>query len=289
MRRVVSLLLVPLLLAPACLRAQNTVPLDLVRALLAGSTPYGSQNWVEITVAGPPRQWAIEPLQGFNLLGSAAFTRAAAVVYQVHDLAAGRTGAVAQLQASGWQAPARPQRAGRDRGFIASQNEAEEHGTMLCKGDRSLVLQPLQLGSARFLHITYTGDVGRTLCSAPPADRDGYRDMLAEVPIPALMPPTGVTIQPTGSGSGASEFSSTAIARTQWTVDKLLEAYTTQLQAAGWRVDERAMSSSMAIQRWRMKHNDADWLLVLSANAATARVHVLQLQLHNLSTSRWFR
>lgn len=289
MRRVLPLLLVALLIAPVLLCAQNTVPLDLARALLAGSSPYGSRNWVEITVAGPPRQWAIEPLEGFDLMGSAAFTRAAAVIYRVADLAADRTRAVAQLQAAGWRAAAQAQPSGRDRGFIGSRSESEEGDTMLCKGDRSLVLQPLELGSSRYLHVTYAGDVGRTLCSAPPADRTGYRDMFADMPIPALQPPAGVTVQPSGGGVGGSEYSSTAIARTHWTADKLLDAYAAQLRAAGWRADERAESSSVAIQRWRMKHKDADWLLVLSANAAIARVHVLQLQMHNLSTSRWFR
>jgi hypothetical protein len=90
-------------------------------------------------------------------------------------------------------------------------------------------------------------------CSTPEAPGPPGRPVFpSENPIPALTPPSGVRLQPTGGSGGPGSFGSDALAETGLSASALEAHFSEQLQGAGWALTERGEGSTLAWSTWRI-------------------------------------
>ena len=281
LRFIVTLLFLPW---PAAAAAQQpSVPMDLARALLAGSG-FEPHSWVEVVVAGPPTRFKVDSLAGMRLLGSAGFPNSATLIYAVDgELDAARAAATEQLKAAGWQPARRTERSAFvEIGFLPSDMPMGfDDRAILCQPDRSVMVIPLQIvGGPRVLRVLYMGNQMAGLCNPPPT-MGRPRDPWLEAPIPRLEPPVEARIRPAGRGGGMETYSVSAFAMTTMSNEKLIDHYAAQMVAAGWQAGDKAARRSAAIHTFRIKHNNADWAATLVSTSASDELRVLELTVHN--------
>ncbi|WP_216326090.1 hypothetical protein [Deinococcus aestuarii] len=88
--------------------------------------------------------------------------------------------------------------------------------------------------------------------------------------LPALRPPGGTTVQPSGTGGGGGSWTSSASIQSSLSAAQLLDAYGTQLQAAGWTPLARNTAGKTVTSLWRFTDqdkNDVTGVLTLREDA----------------------
>lgn len=78
--------------------------------------------------------------------------------------------------------------------------------------------------------------------------------------LPALRPPSGTTVQPTGGGGGGGSWSSLASIQSPLKAVPLLDAYGVQLKAAGWTLLNRSTTGKTVTSLWRFADQDKNEL-----------------------------
>ena len=267
----------------------KTVPYDLAQALLVGANPLHDSPWVEIMVGGPPSRFVIDQLEGFTLLGSAGFAGSAVVIYQVKgDLDAAHELAMSQMKAAGWTSPLPRQRPYYiDSGFLGSDDMIPDgtNQVMLCKPDRAVMVMPLQIPSGpNVLRVVHMSNEMSSMCTAQMAERAMPRDPWSEAPLPRLHPPKDARVRNGGRGGGGEPYSINAFASTAMTNQQLIDHYATQMKAAGWELNGAAAEKNAAVQSWRKKQDQTDWMATLIVASAEGQMRMLQLNLFNLTT-----
>lgn len=74
--------------------------------------------------------------------------------------------------------------------------------------------------------------------------------------LPALRPPSGTSVLPRGTGGGSGNWNSSALVQSPSTAAQVLDAYGTQLQAAGWTLLTKSVTGKTVTSVWRF--TDAD-------------------------------
>ncbi|WP_456833741.1 hypothetical protein [Deinococcus sp. UYEF24] len=75
-------------------------------------------------------------------------------------------------------------------------------------------------------------------------------------PLPALRPPSGTTVAPSGSSGGGNSWSSEASLNSSLSAGQLLEAYSAQLKAAGWTLLTRIGNGKTLTSVWQFQDLD---------------------------------
>ncbi|PNY79276.1 hypothetical protein [Deinococcus koreensis] len=91
----------------------------------------------------------------------------------------------------------------------------------------------------------------------------GFRERMGGEPqsnLPALRPPAGTTVQPSGTGGGGGSWSSFASVQSPLDLTGLLDTYGIQLKAAGWTLLNRSVTGKTVTSLWSFADRDRNEL-----------------------------
>lgn len=234
---------------------------ELAERLLAFPTPTGQAAGIQLLPGQVtdqlPLNLALPP--GARVVGSLVRNAGAptASLSVVLDVPGDRAGVQAvyekELTASGWKPPPPGPQA---HGFQFGSQPTGPSIFCSAQGNSwlSLNIYPGQ-GSMNDVRISTNGQIPNQ-CH-PPTAAAPAGPASANSPIPALYPPGGVALQPSGSGGGPGRWTSEATATTDQKPGALEAHFAQQLQAAKWsRLDGRD-DGSLAWSLWKLP--DGDW------------------------------
>lgn len=260
MNRLTSLL--TLLTLPMALAQTVTVPTPTQltqereltqRALGNEFGPYSAQ--VQVLVGQLPPQ-PLGPLPGVpaaRLLGSVVRTSSAAYPNSqtlYYDSAASpaqvRAALQSALKAKGWTAFKHQLGPSSSSGFQAAE-PPEELGYYRLEQQVSFNAFVTRVGQTTQVTLFLNKDRNlREQIQFRERSGDDFQSTL-----PALRPPKGATVQPGGQSSGGSIWTSSAAIQTSQKAGDLLDAYGTQLKAAGWTLLNRSATGKTVTSVWR--------------------------------------
>ncbi len=263
---------IPFLVASALLAVssaaaqQETVPAELVRALLA--TPARAGHTPEIVVGRVPQGFPAELVPGgARVLGGVRRDSSSTVLAVAVPEAPPAAGEALQqaLLGGGWAFPGTRER----RGFVGPTSM---QWTYLCRGNETVTVSSVAApGGGSYLRVDYSREQASRCDPASPDVRS--RPPWADVPLPVLnVPPGTVTVTTSLSsgmvGNGAGSASAGVRLRTAMGAAELLSRFAAQLGQAGWTASPPAASAEAGMQTFRLHAPDGkEWFGVLTSVA----------------------
>lgn len=242
-------------------RAEQTVPLELVRLLLSGA-PLEPDARPDILVGRLPQSvtQAVVLPRDARPVGSAVFrdiSRSIVALPQAPEDAL--VDMEQRLLQGGWTgAPREPQ-----GGFESSA--MYQPGLTLCRGDSdAIVLRASRRESqGSYVHILHMVDRSQSPCRSPAARRH-----VIDPPIPLLLAPPGVRVRGSGMGGSPDHADAHAQLTTTMTPASLIVHYGAQLREHGWTPAVSSSSEETALQTWQFTDDQGErWFGVLLATS----------------------
>jgi hypothetical protein len=264
----IALLACPALAVGRAAHAQNTVPVELVRALVA--TPISGPAGPVIVAGRAPDAFpaGVVPA-GARVLGGVVRDSTSMAVVAASPLAPDQAlaSATETLVQAGWTAPGR---ASEPHGFV---DVAARTFSFLCRGTEMVAANAVPAtGGGAWVRYEYTSGRRMNGCAAL-GRRTTYREPWEGMPMPALTAPAGARQMRTGTSNapdlnGGVAGSTTARLAVDMAPAALLAHYAAQIQAAGWTPSAPVTSAEFGGQSFRFRDASGKaWFGVLSATA----------------------
>ena len=259
-----------LLITPADISAQqaasDSIPRELGMAILAAT---GTDMAASLRIGRPTDGFPVDVLPASTIiLGSNDANGIDLTVIRLrYGFAAAADSLRSTILSRGWRPVESP--VSFRRGFATPQGSgrggrgAATGPTSFCKGLEVLSFQTPLFGAAGSSVISIIRSRNN---SVPPCAAPARISPLDDTPMPALMPPTGATMLPGGSGGGGDEFSADARVTLASTVVDLVRHYSAQILTAGWTLVDSVSNKGVAVHRFTITtpNNGGTWDLLLT-------------------------
>ena len=226
-------------------RAEQVVPMELVRTLVAGGSLDGGVTPRVLVGRIPEITTDVVPVPAAaRIIGSIVYplsTRSALAFAAPPDSV--RRMMERELRAAGWEKFEPQQRSGFG-------STSFDDALRFCMGDSataSLVVRPNDEGGT-YLVVSHMRNRDYSMCRMqPPA----YRER-PESPIPTLLAPDGVRSRGGGTGGGTGSWHAHTQLETTTSIETLLAHYDAQLRAAGWHPGTSAVDGGLVLRTYRL-------------------------------------
>jgi hypothetical protein len=147
----------------------------------------------------------------------------------------------------------------------------------LCSADRAAIISASARPSGGSLVTMFFSASSRGGPCQEPEPRTSWRE---ELPIPALIPPPGMTSEGGGSGSSGDAWDLQTRLRGRAIAPEVLRHYVSQLSAAGWSPGPPASADGVAAQALRYpQEGGVTWYAALTV-VASADASGIDVMLH---------
>jgi hypothetical protein len=277
-RTVLSLSLAAVPLAAQQRPRSDSLPRDLVVALLGGSL---GSRYVDVQAGLADDSLPAALFRDALLLGVADYRiSSTTVAYFPYAPQATLDTIKARLVAAGWQLPPQPQ--DTMRGFVHAN--AGSMPDVICRANAVIMPRVMIRTLNRTLAVISRQQEGGMsyMCNRDPSQGFGYRNAAQNTPLPRLLAPPGLQSRGSGtSGSpdndGGMNMETSMVGPSDAQV--ILAHYESQFIAAGWRRTEQAQLKSIGVATFEITEKGVSWYSALVVTAPTQDAAQVRLTL----------